>query len=879
MGMLSFIFGNRNDRTVAALKPLLAQINAQDEKVKNLSDSQLLALTDNFKHRLLKGETLNDILPEAFAAVREAAKRALGERPYDVQLMGGIVLHQGKIAEMKTGEGKTLVATLPSYLNALAGKGVHVVTVNDYLAKRDAEWMGQVFAKLGLTTAAIYHGQTPEERRAAYMADITYATNSELGFDYLRDNMAYDQTQLVQRPLHYAIVDEVDSILVDEARTPLIISGPAEDKTEIYRAMNALIPDLVRGVDFEVDEKHKSATLTDMGMDNAETWLKQRAMLDGDATLYDIHNVMLVHHLNQALKAHALFTRDVDYILHNGEVMLIDEFTGRMMPGRRYSEGLHQAIEAKEGVQIKVENQTLASVTYQNYFRLYEKLAGMTGTAETEAEEFAAIYNLSVVVMPTNVPVARADGADIIYRSRAGKIRAMIADIKKCHEKGQPVLVGTTSIEKSEELSEHLKKEKIPHQVLNARYHEQEAEIVAQAGRKGSVTIATNMAGRGTDIKLGGNLELMLREAQTDAEKLQIRQQHAEEKRLVMESGGLRVIGTERHESRRIDNQLRGRSGRQGDVGSSQFYISLQDDLMRIFAKGLESLMARVNMPEDEAVQSRIISRAIETAQRKIEAYHFDVRKNLLKFDDVLNEQRKVIYDYRKGAMEADVVDDIISDFRTEALEGIFARHIPAESYSEDWNVSNLSEDVLRVFDSKPPLEEWLKADGLSALDMRQKLAEFLEQMWRAKEHKLSAQLMRRMEKLMLLQVLDGEWRGHLSRLDYLRNGIYLRGFSQRDPLNEFKREAFGLFNSMMETVRDETLAMITRIPTEQVDTAAMEREEKALADKIARESGILPSVAALAESKNIGRNDPCPCGSGKKYKHCHGAVVSRLAG
>lgn len=860
------LFGSRNDRYLNSIKPLVAQINVWAPRIEALSDTELSDQTRLFKARLAQGEKLDSLLPEAFAVVREAAYRVLGERPYDVQLLGGITLHQGNIAEMKTGEGKTLTATLPVYLNALTGQGVHVVTVNDYLAKRDGAWMGRVYNFLGLTCASLYHDLTDEQRRAAYACDILYATNNELGFDYLRDNMKFHVSELVQRPLNFAIVDEVDSILIDEARTPLIISGPTQDKTELYVAMNCIIPQLVPATDYQLDEKMRSVTLTEEGTDRAEK-LVRAAGLIGEESLYDIKNVSIVHHLTQALKAHTLFTRDKEYIVHNDEVMLIDEFTGRMTPGRRLSEGLHQAIEAKEDAKIQNENQTLASITYQNFFRLYKKLGGMTGTASTEAEEFEQIYNLKVFTLPTQVPVARRDSHDIIYRTADEKNRAIIADIKDCAQRGQPVLVGTTSIEKSELLAKMLEKEGVKHAVLNARHHEQEAAIVGEAGKLAAVTIATNMAGRGTDIKLGGNLDRLLAEATDDDHRDVIRAAYNDAKDKVMAAGGLRVIGTERHESRRIDNQLRGRSGRQGDVGSSSFYISLQDDLMRIFARGLDVLMERLKMPEGEAIESRMVSNAIETAQRKIETRHFDIRKNLLKYDDVLNEQRKVIYDQRREIMGQETVGDIITDFRLDAIEEAVARAIPAGSLPAQWNAHGLQEEILRLFALPVDVEAWLKEDGVTEDIIITRLNQLTAEAFADKEGRLGKDLLRRIEKMVLLQVIDAQWRNHLQRLDYLREGIHLRGYAQKNPLNEYKQEAFGMFSELLQNIKEEVCSLLSRV---EVREAPVPEDAPLVKDN--------RPAAGPAPLPSVGRNDPCPCGSGKKYKHCHGKVESQLA-
>lgn len=866
------LFGSRNDRYVNGIRPLVAKINELAARYQAMDDAMLSDQTRLFKERLAKGEKLDNLLPEAFAVVREASHRVLGERHYDVQLLGGITLHQGNIAEMKTGEGKTLTATLPVYLNALVGKGVHVVTVNDYLAKRDAAWMGRVYNFLGLSCAALYHDLSDEQRRVAYASDILYATNNELGFDYLRDNMKFNAQELVQRELPYAIVDEVDSILIDEARTPLIISGPTQDKTELYVSVDKIIPLLKPETDYQLDEKMRSVTLTEVGTETAEN-LVRKAGLIGEESLYDIKNVSIVHHLNQALKAHTLFTRDKEYIVHNNEIMLIDEFTGRMTPGRRLSEGLHQAIEAKEGVKIQNENQTLASITYQNYFRLYGKLAGMTGTALTEAEEFEQIYGLKVYALPTHVAVSRKDTNDIVYRTVDEKNKAIIADVKDCAARGQPVLVGTTSIEKSEQLAKMLEKAGVKHAVLNARHHEQEASIVAEAGKFGAVTIATNMAGRGTDIKLGGNLERLLAEAGGGNEEA-VRKAYNEAKAKVMAVGGLRVVGTERHESRRIDNQLRGRSGRQGDVGSSTFYISLQDDLMRIFARGLDTLMERLKMPEGEAIESRMVSGAIETAQRKIEARHFDVRKNLLKYDDVLNEQRKVIYEQRREIMKQDEVGEIVADFRLDAIEEAVQRAMPAGSLPEQWNAHGLQEEIMRLFALNIDAEAWFKEDGVTEETLIERLNLLTAHAFTAKEERLGKDLLRRIEKMVLLQVIDTQWRNHLQRLDYLREGIHLRGYAQKNPLNEYKQEAFGMFGELLSNIKQEVCSLLSRVEVRE-EPAPQSTEEVAVKDN--RKPAAKKANEPVA-SESLNRNDPCPCGSGKKYKHCHGKVESQLA-
>ena len=871
------IFGSRNERLLSSLQPLVEEINNLEDETKKLDDAALEAKTAEFKKRLEKGETLEDLLPEAFAVAREASWRALGLRPFDVQLVGAIVLHRGMISEMKTGEGKTLVATLAAYLNALGGKGVHVVTVNDYLARRDAEWMRPMFEALGLKVGFVIPDLPEEERRAAYEADVTYATNNELGFDYLRDNMKFSMSEMVQRGKAYAIVDEVDSILIDEARTPLIISGPAEDRTATYKAVDKIIPQLEADVHWIKDEKARNVTLTEEGMDAAEELLKKQGTLEGNS-LYDIQNVALVHHLNQALKAHTMFERDKDYIVKDGQVVIIDEFTGRMMSGRRFSEGLHQALEAKEGAQVQNENQTLASITFQNFFRMYDKLSGMTGTADTEAEEFESIYGLRVAIIPTNVPVERKDDVDLIFRTQPEKTNAIIDDIEDCSKRGQPVLVGTTSIEKSETLAKELKKRKVKHNVLNARYHEQEAEIIAQAGRLSAVTIATNMAGRGTDIKLGGNLDLMLEGVTKDAEKKKIRKEHEAEKAKVLKAGGLRVIGTERHESRRIDNQLRGRSGRQGDPGASQFYISLQDDLMRIFAANMDSIMERMNMPEGEAISSRIVSRALEAAQRKIEGRNFEIRKNLLKFDDVHNEQRKVIYEQRREVMASDDVSDIISDFREDVLENILDVAMPSGSYAEQWDISGLSEEVYRIFQLRPPLDEWAHEDHITEDQMFERLRDYTANAYKEKENRLGAELLRRLEKSLLLQVVDQQWKDHLQRLDYLREGVGLRGFAQKDPLNEYKTESFNMFRMMLESIREEAVMYLSLVEVkENAQQQALPGEEgfKTPERQMAEGSGYNVDNAGTDPyaDQGVGRNQPCPCGSGKKYKHCHGRL------
>ncbi|MCR6629265.1 MAG: preprotein translocase subunit SecA [Magnetospirillum sp.] len=890
------LFGTANDRIIKGLQSHVAAINALEPQFQALTDAQLQAKTEEFRNRLADGADLDDLLDEAFATVREAAKRTLGQRHFDVQLMGGMVLHSGKIAEMKTGEGKTLVATLAAYLNALPGMGVHVVTVNDYLAKRDSEWMGQVYRFLGLTTGVIVHGMDDDERRAAYGCDVVYATNNELGFDYLRDNMKFRLEEMVHRPFNFAIVDEVDSILIDEARTPLIISGPTEDNSELYRLVDRLIPSLA-DEDFEKDEKVRAVTFTEAGVEHMEQLLAEAGLMKAGGNLYDYANVSLVHHANQALRAHKLFTRDVDYIVKNDKVVIIDEFTGRMMEGRRFSEGLHQALEAKEGVTIENENQTLASITFQNLFRLYPKLSGMTGTAMTEAGEFQEIYNLEVVEMPTNVPVARKDQDDEVYRTAREKYDAIVTLIEECRTRQQPVLVGTTSIEKSELLSELLKKKKIPHNVLNARYHEQEAFIVSQGGVPGAVTIATNMAGRGTDIQLGGNADMRIRlelGPDADAAKAEaIRAEVAANKQKVLEAGGLYVVGTERHESRRIDNQLRGRSGRQGDPGGSKFFLSLEDDLMRIFgSQRMDGMLQKLGLQEGEAIVHPWINKALEKAQQKVEARNFDVRKNLLKFDDVMNDQRKVIYEQRKELMQVEDVSDEIVGMRHEVVDELVARCIPERAYADQWDVAGLHEEVVRVFNLDLPIAEWAKEEGIADQEIKHRITDAADRKMAAKAADYGPEVMRMVEKSLLLQILDQAWKEHLLQLDHLRQGIGLRAYAQRDPLNEYKREAFNLFEQMLHDLRERVTSMLAHVelrvgPAEQVEEALAPRAPAAM-----HESRHDPAFAEEAEAAGIvtrstavnaadpstwaatPRNAPCPCGSGKKYKHCHGSAV-----
>ena len=892
------IFGSANDRRVKGYRPKVAQINALEAEIQKLTDDQLRARTAEFKQKMANGASVEDLLVEAFATVREGARRALGMRHFDVQLIGGMVLNDGSIAEMKTGEGKTLVGTAPVYLNALTGKGVHVVTVNDYLAKRDAEWMGRVYRFLGLSVGVIVHGLDDDQRRAAYACDITYGTNNEFGFDYLRDNMKYELGQMVQRGHNYAIVDEVDSILIDEARTPLIISGPLDDRSELYNAIDTFIPRL-SAEDYDIDEKQRSASFTEAGNEKLELLLTEAGLLKGES-LYDVENVTVVHHVNQALRAHRLFQRDKDYIVKGGEVIIIDEFTGRMMPGRRYSEGLHQALEAKEHVQIQPENQTLASITFQNYFRMYGKLAGMTGTAQTEAAEFADIYGLEVVEIPTNVPVARIDDDDEVYRTAAEKYKAIIRVIRDCSERGQPVLVGTTSIEKSELLSELLKKEKVPHQVLNARYHEQEAYIVSQAGVPGAVTIATNMAGRGTDIQLGGNLDMRLeRELENvtdEAERArlteEIKADIAAKKQVALAAGGLYVIGTERHESRRIDNQLRGRSGRQGDPGHSHFFLSLQDDLMRIFGSDrMDGMLQKLGLKEDEAIVHPWINRALEKAQQKVEARNFDIRKNLLKYDDVMNDQRKVIFDQRVELMAEDDVGSTIEEMRHEVTGDLVSKHIPERAYPEQWDAAGLAEDFQRVLNMDLPVVEWAAEEGIADAEVRERALKAGDDAMAAKLERFSPDIMRQVEKAVLLQTLDHLWREHLVTLDHLRQVIGYRGYAQRDPLNEYKTEAFELFEAMLQNLRETVTAQMMRVeimqspplmPQEVEDVEPIHLDPVTGGNEIDETFFQAVASASLPEAAGVDPNDPstwgkvqrnalCPCGSGKKFKHCHG--------
>ena len=885
------VFGTVNDRRVKAAGPVVEKINALEPEFEALSDEGLIAKTEEFKKRVAEGEDLDKILPEAFANCREGAKRALGLRAFDVQLIGGMFLHEGDIAEMKTGEGKTLVATFPAYLNALTGKNVHIVTVNDYLAKRDSDWMGKVYTQLGMTTGVVYPGQGEEEKKAAYQADITYATNNELGFDYLRDNMKPTLADVAQRDHYFAIVDEVDSILIDEARTPLIISGPAEDRSELYVTINELIPD-VREEHFTLDEKTRNVTYTDEGNEFLEQRLLASGLLPEGQTLYDPESTTLVHHVNQGLRAHKLYTKDKDYIVRDNEVVLIDEFTGRMMAGRRLSEGLHQAIEAKEGASIQPENVTLASVTFQNYFRLYDKLAGMTGTATTEAEEFNEIYKLGVVEIPTNVPVAREDQDDQIYRTAAEKFAGVVKEVKEAHAKGQPALVGTTSIERSESLSDLLTKEGIEHKVLNARHHEQEAQIVGDAGKPGAVTIATNMAGRGTDIQLGGNVEMRVMEAlaadpEADPEEVRTRieAEHVGDKEKVLAAGGLFVLGTERHESRRIDNQLRGRSGRQGDPGRSAFFLSLEDDLMRIFgSERLDKVLSTLGMQDGEAIQHPWVNKSLERAQAKVEGRNFDIRKQLLKLDDVMNDQRKVIFGQRREIMEADEVEEIIQDMRQEVIDDLVHTHIPPKSYADQWDTEGLKEAVAKTLGITVPVVEWGEEEGVDDEVIRERLYEKTDEFMAAKAEQFGVENMRSIEKQLLLQTMDAKWRDHILTLEHLRSVVGFRAYAQRDPVNEYKTESFQLFENLLDGLRGEVtekLAVIRPL-TEEEQQAMMEQmvaQSQAAAPSAAFPEPTVEAIEAGFDPANPetwgnpGRNEACPCGSGKKFKHCHGAL------
>ncbi|RWP57570.1 preprotein translocase subunit SecA [Mesorhizobium sp.] len=905
-GLARKVFGSSNDRRVKSTRPRVEAINAMENEMRALSDAELTARTEKFRQDVANGASLDDLLVPAFATVREAARRVLGMRPFDVQLIGGMVLHNGGIAEMRTGEGKTLVATLPVYLNALAGKGVHVVTVNDYLATRDSEWMGRVYKFLGLTVGVIVHGLSDEERHAAYAADVTYATNNELGFDYLRDNMKYERAQMVQRGHSYAIVDEVDSILVDEARTPLIISGPLEDRSEMYNTIDAFMLKL-EPADYEIDEKQKTSIFTEDGTEKLENLLRDAGLLKGES-LYDVENVAIVHHVNNALKAHQLFQKDKDYIVRNGETVIIDEFTGRMMPGRRYSEGLHQALEAKEHVAIQPENQTLASVTFQNYFRLYKKLAGMTGTALTEAEEFANIYNLDVTEIPTNLPVIRIDEDDEVYRTVEEKYKAIVREIKEAREKGQPTLVGTTSIEKSELLAARLRKEGFREfEVLNARHHEREAAIVAQAGKPGAITIATNMAGRGTDIQLGGNADMRIAEElgdmpagpERDAREKAIRDDVARLKEKALAAGGLYVLATERHESRRIDNQLRGRSGRQGDPGRSKFFLSLQDDLMRIFgSERMDGMLQKLGLKEDEAIIHPWINKALEKAQKKVEARNFDIRKNLLKYDDVSNDQRKVVFEQRLELMDGEGLSETIAEMREGVIEEIVAKAIPENAYAEQWNVAGLKAEVAEFLNLDLPIEDWVKEEGIAEDDIRERISQAAETAAKERAERFGPDVMAYVERSVVLQTLDHLWREHIVNLDHLRSVVGFRGYAQRDPLQEYKGEAFELFQAMLGNLRQAVTAQLMRVelvrqaaeapPPEAPDMFGSHLDGTTGEDDFdGGETGLLvrqeTHATVAPENRDpqnpatwgkVGRNETCPCGSGKKYKHCHGAFA-----
>ena len=905
------IFGSRNERVLRRMRKVVHTINALEPQMMALSDDALCAKTDEFRNRLAAGAALDDLLPEAFAVVREVSRRVLEMRHFDVQLIGGMVLHEGRIAEMRTGEGKTLVATLPVYLNALLGKGVHVVTVNDYLARRDATWMGQVYQFLGMTVGVVISHQDPQEKRAAYAADVTYGTNNEFGFDYLRDNMAFSMAEKMQRPLHYAIVDEVDSILIDEARTPLIISGQSEESSELYVRMNGLVPHLERQQteegpgDYAVDEKTRQVLLTEEGHQQVEELLMRDGILKEGESLYDASHISLLHHLYAALRAHVLFRRDVDYVVQNDQVIIVDEFTGRTMPGRRWSEGLHQAVEAKEKVAIQAENQTLASITFQNYFRIYKKLAGMTGTADTEAYEFQQIYGLEVIVIPTHQPMIRDDRGDLVYLTAKEKFESIIADIEDCLARQQPVLVGTTSIETSEYLSQLLTKKSIPHQVLNAKYHEQEAQIVSQAGRLGAVTIATNMAGRGTDIVLGGNWKAEVAALETpDPGAIEtIKAAWRERHQAVLGAGGLHIIGTERHESRRIDNQLRGRSGRQGDPGSSRFYLSLEDSLMRIFAsERIGVLMQKLGMEPGEAIEHPWVTKAIENAQRKVEARNFDIRKQLLEYDDVANDQRKVIYEQRTELMMADDLTETVRAIRADVINEIINTYIPPESIEEQWNIPGLAAALERDCALPLPLQEWLAQEaGLDESGLRVRILEQAESAYAKKEVQAGSAVMRHFEKAIIMQVLDALWKDHLAAMDYLRQGIHLRGYAQKNPKQEYKREAFEMFQQMLERFKHDITGILARVQVRaEEDVAAVEARRRANVqmnfqhDQVQPMTGqtqaedrgaVAPSdqgVAPVGEAHvpfvrqgpKVGRNDPCPCGSGKKYKQCHGKLT-----
>ena len=896
-GIFKKVFGSRNERLIKQYQKVVAQINGLEDEISALSDEQLKTKTDEFRQRFQDGESVHQLLPEAFAVVREAGKRVFNMRHFDVQLIGGMVLNDGKIAEMRTGEGKTLVATLPAYLNALTGKGVHVVTVNDYLARRDAEWMGKLYNFLGMSVGTVVPNMSPEDKRTAYAADITYGTNNEFGFDYLRDNMAFSLGDKFQRGHAFAIVDEVDSILIDEARTPLIISGPGEESSEHYHKVNELVPQLKKQLeedgpgDYSVEEKSKQIFLTEEGHQHVEQLLTQAGLLNEGESLYDATNISLMHHINAALRAHVLFQKDVDYIVKDNEIVIVDEFTGRTMPGRRWSDGLHQAVEAKEGVPIQQENQTLASITFQNYFRLYGKLSGMTGTADTEAFEFQQIYGLEVVVIPTHRPMVRDDRGDQVYLTQREKFMAIIEDIKQCREKQQPVLVGTTSIEVSEFLSKFLNKDKIKHEVLNAKQHEREAEIVAQAGRPGAVTIATNMAGRGTDIVLGGNFEAETASLQnTSPDKIEkLREEWKQRHQQVLDAGGLHIIGTERHESRRIDNQLRGRAGRQGDPGSSRFYLSLDDNLMRIFASDrVSGLMKRLGMQEGEAIEHSLVTRAIENAQRKVEGHNFDMRKNLLEYDDVANDQRKEIYKMRDELMSTEDISETINIIRDDVIDAVISTYVPPQSLEEQWNIAALEDAMGGEFGLKMAIGRWLEDDDtLHEETLRQRIHDEVQRAYHEKEQKYGADVMRYIEKQVALDILDVQWKDHLATMDQLRQGIHLRGYAQKNPKQEYKRESFELFAEMLERFKNEVISILSKIQVRsQEEVEAMEAQRHRLNEAnmqfqheeagglTAEEEAQDQEQPFVREGRKIGRNEPCPCGSGKKYKQCHGKLA-----
>jgi preprotein translocase subunit SecA len=903
--LLTKLFGSRNDRTLKSLGKNVAKINLLEDDYEKLTDAELKDKTSDFRDRLEKGETLDDVMPEAFAVVREASKRVFDMRHFDVQMLGGMILDSNRIAEMRTGEGKTLTATLPAYLNGLSGKGVHVITVNDYLARRDAENNRPLFEFLGLSVGINVAGLGQQEKKDAYNSDITYGTNNEFGFDYLRDNMAFSPAERVQRPLHYALIDEVDSILIDEARTPLIISGAAEDSSELYTKINTLIPHLIRQEkedteevigegDYSIDEKAKQVHMTERGQEKVEVLLTERGMLAEGDSLYSAANISLLHHVNAALRAHTLFEKDVDYIVQDNEVIIVDEHTGRTMPGRRWSEGLHQAVEAKEGVHIQNENQTLASITFQNFFRQYEKLAGMTGTADTEAFEFQHIYGLDTVVVPTNRPMVRKDHADLVFLTPDEKYAAIIEDIQGCRERGQPVLVGTVSIEQSELLARLMQKEKIPHEVLNAKFHEREADIVAQAGRIGAVTIATNMAGRGTDIVLGGNwnMEIDALDNPTAEQKLKIRTDWQVRHDEVVAAGGLHILGTERHESRRIDNQLRGRSGRQGDAGSSRFYLSMEDSLMRIFAsERVSSMMKKLGMEQGEAIEHPWVSRAIENAQRKVEARNFDIRKQLLEFDDVANDQRQVVYAQRNELMDAESIQDTIVNIQADVVNGVIDQYIPQQSVEELWDIPGLETRLMQEYGMKMPVQEWLDSESdLHEETLRERIVDTWVKSYQAKEEMVGEPVLRQFEKAVMLQTLDGLWKEHLSAMDHLRQGIHLRGYAQKNPKQEYKRESFELFQQMLESLKHDVISVLSKVQVQaQSDVEEMEERRRQEDAKIQRDyqhaaaealvgaeeaESLAAHTPKVREGEKVGRNDACPCGSGRKYKQCHGKLT-----